>query len=126
MNETTGLRQRSKRTKKLIIAGAMALAVGGFGVAITLPANAASGSFCATKACKNSDNKGTKKGATKKTFTLTGQGKSPSRARTDLEDKCAQRGGTVVKITKQFSKARGTGVVAFAEGTCVVGEKQNR
>lgn len=54
MNKTKGLRPRSKRTKQLIIAAAMATAVGGFGVAVTLPASAAdqpSGSFCVTTTC---------------------------------------------------------------------------
>jgi hypothetical protein len=120
MNKTTGPRQRSKRTKQLIIAGAMAAAVGGFGVAITLPANASSGSFCATKSCKGPTLPGGK-GSAEMILPLTGEGFSRGEAISDLNDACAKVNGTVIKITKVYSESDDDGEIFYADGDCSVG-----
>lgn len=113
MNKTTGSRQqRSKRTKRLIVATAMATLVGGFGVAITLPANASSGSQCATPTCT---------GGSKPLRGISHMGiedYTEHGARGRLEQKCAELPESKLTITDEYSGYNGDEWVFAAVGDC--------
>lgn len=116
MNKNTGLQQRSKRTKRIIFAAAMATVIGGFGAAVTLPASA--GSFCAVKSCSGPQLP-TDPGSSNvsQIATMTGEGFSQEEARSDLRDACAKFDGTLT-ITREYSESDEEGAIFYADGDC--------